>query len=435
MYAQSNQVPRRAMIMAGPPPLERGASAADIANRLADSFEQFKNANDRGLTAIQKRLDDIELRLNRVSIGGGTSIQDQEEAARRFFAMAKGREPNTGEFSAETYCEYRNAFRQYLRHGDRGLAAQIQNALSVGSDPAGGFLVTTEMETSFRTRAFETSPMRQIADSITIGTSAWEQPLDTNDATTGGWVGEREARPQTDTPEVGKQRIEVHEQYAYPEVYQNALDDAFLDLEAWLGGKISDKLDRTESAAFVTGDGEMKPKGFLAYKDTAVTTDDAIRAWGLLQYIPSGAAGGFPKISGSTSDDADAMITTVHMLKKIYRAGAVWTMNKQTAALVRKLKDADGRWLWSDAVEEGQPDRLLGYPVEELEDMPDPASDAFPIAFGNFRRGYLIVDRQGMRVLRDPYTSKGKVGFYSTKRVGGDVVDFDAIKLMKFATS
>jgi HK97 family phage major capsid protein len=307
--------------------------------------------------------------------------------------------------------------------------ADIRNAMSVGSDPDGGYLVPDEMSMEMEKRLFETSPMRQIARVMSISANAWEAPYKSSDATSGGWVGEKAARTATATPTVGMQRIQTFEQYAYPEVTQTMLDDAAIPIEAFIVDETEDVMGRTENTAFVTGNGILRPRGFADYASAAVTTNDATRSWGVLQYVASGAAGAF---SGT-----DKLITMMSKLNPNYRQGAVWTMNRSTEATVRQLKDGDGRYLvgFGDLRDSPFNFSLLGTEIVNLEDMADIASNSYSLAYGNFKRGYLIIDRTGFRVLRDPYTNKPYVGFYITKRVGGDVRNFDAIKLMKFAAS
>jgi HK97 family phage major capsid protein len=248
-------------------------------------------------------------------------------------------------------------------------------------------------------------------------------------------VGEGDPRGETDTPEVGEQTIYVREQFAQPLASQKLLDMSGFDVEGWLGRKIGDKLGRVENTKFVSGTGVKEPRGFVDYGAAAVTTDDdGPRAWGVLQYVPTGAAAGFPTLSGG-GDDPDALIDLQLKLKPEYLPGAVWAMRRSTAAVIRKLKDKDGRYIWLDNITEGGRPLLLGHPVTFLEDMPAVAANSFSVAFGNFNVGYQIVDGPAIRVLRDPFTTKGKVKFYTTKWTGGDVVNFDALKLLKFGTS
>lgn len=437
---------------------------AKIVEQIQAAMQQFQSANDERLAAVEKGLDDVVQReqvdkinteigdlresldnalkeQNRMRAGGGGGVNDNaHQNAVRFFAQASERSPRQVEadgVDVEQYANYRAAFEQLVRRqcNAEGLKPEIRAALSVGSDPDGGYLVPTEVSTEMERRIHDTSPMRQISRVAMISASAWEGPYKSSKGVSGGWVGEKDSRPTTGTGALGMQRIETHEQYAFPLVTQNMLDDGIIDIEQFLVEDTEEEMARTENTAFVSGDGSMKPRGFLDYKAAAVTTDDASRDWGKLQYVASGAAGAFPTVSGSTASDPDALITMISKLNPGYRDGAVWTMNRSTEAAVRKLKDADGRYLvgFGDLRDAVTGFSLLGFPITNLEDMPDIASDSYSIAFGNFRRGYLIVDRIGFRVLRDPYTQKPYVGFYITKRTGGDVRNFDAIKLMKFA--
>jgi len=396
-------------------------------------------ANDN-LRELQAQVVALETLAARPALGGGVDVEREERRfAATFFSEIRGtyQSPLQQDLDMDAYRNYRDAFPSYLRANGfiDGVPGDIRNALSVGSDPGGGYLVPPEVALQIATKLYDTSPMRQIATVISIGSDAWEQPKDVNDATSGGWVAEQEARTATATPQVGEQRIPVHEQYAYPEITQKMLDDAMIDIEAWLQNKTVDKMERTENTAFVTGTGVGQPTGFANYAAAAVTTSDASRAWGVLQRVNSGGAGAFPKISGSLSDDAGALIDLLTKVKQQYRTGANWTMNRNTEATVRKLRDADGRYLvgFGDLGDGASGFSLHGYPIVNFEDMADIAANSYSIAYGNFRTGYLIVDRAGFRMLRDPFTNKPRVGLYITKRVGGDVVNFDAIKLMKFA--
>ncbi|MDM7975226.1 MULTISPECIES: phage major capsid protein [Thalassospira] len=393
------------------------------------------------ITALKAALETAQKAAQRALIGGAGGGEGAELAqnAARFMTLARGKRAAVGDAAdIEAYQEYRSAFDTLVRREGNvdNIAPEIRNALSVGSDPKGGYFVPTEVSTEMVQRIFDTSPMRQISSVTTIGTGAWMAPYKTSKGTSGGWVGERSARPSTDTPTVGTQRIEVHEQYAYPEITQDMLDDASLDIEGWLVQETQDEMGRVENTAFVGGDGVMKPKGFLAYKDSAVTTTDkAGRAWGKLQYIPMGDAGAFPSLTNGAAN-ANCLINAITALHPNYRAGARWTMNRTVEAEIRKLKDAEGRYLIGMSQIEGalQFD-IHGFPITNLEDMPDLGADSFSIAFGNFQQGYKIIDRSGFRLLRDPYTNKPYVGFYIVKRTGGDVRNFDAIKLIKAAAA
>ena len=241
-----------------------------------------------------------------------------------------------------------------------------------------------------------------------------------------GWATEAGTLTDTGTPQIDRISIPLHELAAMPKASQRLLDDSAFDIEGWLAERIADKFARAEGQAFVTGDGVDKPKGFLAHTKVA----NATWAWGSLGYVVTGNAGDF-----ATTNASDAIVDLVYALNAEYRANATFAMNSKTAGAVRKMKDADGRFLWSDGLQAGEPARLMGYPVLVSEDMPDIAADAYAIAFGDFRNGYTIAERPDMRVLRDPFSAKPHVLFYASKRVGGDVSDFAAIKLLKFAVA
>jgi HK97 family phage major capsid protein len=306
----------------------------------------------------------------------------------------------------------------YLRRGSTSEIKSISGA--VPSD--GGYAVPREIDAIIARTLTEISPIRAIAQVVQTGTSGYRK-LVSQGGTASGWVSETAARPETDTPSFAEIAPPTGELYANPAASQAMLDDAAFDLEAWLASEIAMEFARAEGAAFIHGNGVNQPRGFL----TAPTSEDfdGDRAFGTLQYIGSGDAGGF----GSNPDAK--LIDLVHTMKAGHRQGASFVMNSATLAEVRKLKTADGAFLWQPGLVEGQPDRLLGYPVVEAEDMPDIANGAFPVAFGNFRHGYLIAERTATQILRDPFTNKPFVHFYATKRVGGQVLDSNAIKLLK----
>lgn len=417
----------------------------DIKTLLEEQGQTFE-AVKGSIEHLNGRCDAIETTLNRSPRDRGDPEPAAEsKQARRFASLVKG-EPalahsEMGDLDLSAYRAYRQVLAKYLRYGLAHLTPEENQALalgrvsakalSVGVEADGGYWVTPEVSDRVIARQFDTSPLRSIANVVTIGTDAIEFPTDSNDIASGGWVGETEARSETATPEIGMKRIPVHEQFANPRATQKLLDDAAFPVEQWLADKIADKFIRDENAAFVSGNGVSKPRGFLDYGADATTQDDDARTWGALQYVASGNASGF-----ASADPGDALIDLVHKLKPVFRARAVWVMNRATAADIRKFKDGQGNYLWAAGnVQQSLPERLLGFPVVEAEDMPDVVADAFPVALGDFMAGYQIVDRQGIRTLRDPFTAKPFVQFYTTKRVGGDVVDFDAVKLFKIATS
>lgn len=326
---------------------------------------------------------------------------------------------------------YRKASLQYLRTGQEsfnGLSLRelATRAATSDSNPNGGFLVTPEHDTGPIDRLLsEASPMRQYATVRVISTESFVKPFNLG-GTESGWVSQRGARPVTATPTLAEMRFPTHELYAEPSATQTLLDDARIDIEQWLAEEVIIKFAEDEGAAFVGGDGVGKPQGFIGG-----TTKVAEASWahGSLGFVVTGGATGF-----ASSTAFDAIIGLQYALKAGYRNGAAFAMNRATTGEVRKIKDGQNRYIWEPGGAVGEPSSVLGYPIIDMEEMPDLGADAFPIAFGNFNRGYLIVDHgAGLRVLRDPYSSKPYVLFYTTKRVGGGVQNFEAIKLLKCA--
>lgn len=417
---------------------------------MAEGIESFTARFEKSAAEMKGRIDGLEVALKRTGPGGAVG-PDEIKAALTFEAIVRGApvSPDDAKLDVEQFAAYRKAFSNYVRkpaerlleEDRRALQVGEAKALSVGVDADGGYWTTPELSDRIVKRTFETSPMRQIANVVSITTDAIEFPTDTNDATSGGWVGEKDARAETATPQIGKIRIPVHEQFANPRATQKLLDDGGFDVEGWLADKIADKLARDENLAFVNGIGVDQPRGFLDYAAAATTDADADRDWGVLQYVFTGASGGFDTTGvGATEAPADELIDLQAALKPRYRANAVWLMSRATEAEVRKLHDTAGNYLVTQNTGNitGVPIGgfvLLGSPIVQAEDMPAIAADSFSIAYGDFSAGYQIVDRQGVRVLRDPFSSKPFVQFYTTKRVGGDLIDSDAIKLLKFGTS
>ncbi len=311
----------------------------------------------------------------------------------------------------------------YLRKGE--LSVPETKAASIAAPLKGGVAVPILIDQVIDRVLRAASPMRAIAQVVDIGTANYRK-LITTSGVVSGWVSETAGRPDTDTPDFAEIAPPMGELYANPSASQAMLDDAMFDVEAWLGAEIGREFARAEGIAFVSGDGVNKPKGFLSALNSALP--DATRPFGTLQYVTSGAAGAF----GATNPQ-DKLIDLVHALGASYRQGATWVMNSATLAKVRKMKDAQGAFLWQAALAADRPATLLGYPVIEAEAMPDIAADSLSIAFGNFALGYVIAQRPDTMVLRDPFTNKPFVSFYATRRVGGTVVNSQAIKLMKFA--
>ena len=316
---------------------------------------------------------------------------------------------------------HKKAFDAYLRNGDddglRGLELDGKSmSTAVNSD--GGYLVDPQTADRVQSVLNAGASIRAIASVVQVEATSYDVLVDHADVGA-GWATESGAQAETDTPQIDRITVPLHELSALPKASQRLLDDSAFDIEGWLAGRIADKFARAEAAAFVSGDGIDKPTGFLSHP----AVDNGVWTWGNLGYVPSGT---------NANPEADAIIELVYALGAAYRKNAVFVMNSKTTAKVRKLKDTDGRFLWSDGLAAGEPARLMGYPVLVAEDMPDPATDAMAIAFGDFSAGYTVAERPDLRILRDPFSAKPHVLFYATKRVGGDVSDFAAIKLMKF---
>lgn len=362
-----------------------------------------QDATEQAVEALRGDVDDVKARLDRVSRAAARPVLEGAMPAGRFGSP-----------------EVKGFVDGYLRHGRESEIKSISGAVPAD----GGYAVPREIDAAIATRLRNISPIRAIAQVVQTGSAGYRK-LVTTSGTASGWVSEVAARPETATPGFAEIAPPSGELYANPAASQAMLDDAGFDLEAWLADEIAMEFARAEGDAFINGNGTDRPRGFLAAPTSA--SDDGARAFGTLQFLNSGHASGF-----NTSPELK-LIDLVHALKPGHRQGASWVMNSATLATVRKLKAADGSFLWQPGLMEGQPNRLLGYPVVEAEDMPDVGAGAFPIAFGNFRAGYLIAERSATAILRDPFTNKPFVHFYATKRIGGQVLDSDAIKLLKIA--
>ncbi|MGD9783890.1 MAG: phage major capsid protein [Hyphomicrobiaceae bacterium] len=393
-----------------------GGDVAAAFDEFMRAFEDYKEANDRRLGEIERRgasdavtsdkleridraLDRLSVKAQRPPIGGG------------------------GASGSGVSLQHKAAFEGYVRGGETTALRSLEGkALSVGSDPDGGYLVPEETETTINRALRDISPVRAIAGVRQVSGSVYKRPYAVSGLAT-GWIGETAARAETATPTLSELSFPTMELYAMPAATAALLDDSAVNIDEWLAEEVRVAFAEQEGTAFVIGDGVNKPKGFLTY----TTVDNASWTWGNIGTVSTGIAADFP-----ASDPGDVLIDLAYAVKSGYRANAHFVMNRSTQAQVRKLKDGDGTYLWQPASDPGQAPTLMGFPVTECEDMPDIAADSLSVAFGDFRRGYLIVDRVGIRVLRDPYSAKPYVLFYTTKRVGGGVQDFDAIKLLKF---
>lgn len=408
----------------------------DTIEELAKTFEDFKKANDERLEQLEKEgaVDPtLEEKLNKLE-DRTAELQSQkdrlDEEVERLDEVEKKvnrpayKDSDGNELSAEER-EHKDAFEKFFKKGhDEGLRELEEKALSVGSDPDGGYAVPEELDRAIYSLQRESTPMRQICAVKRVSNENYKKLVNLHGAAS-GWVGETAARPETNSPTLAELTPSFGELYANPAATQKSLDDVFFDVEEWLSEEVGLEFAEQENAAFTSGDGSNKPKGFLDYP--TATTADGTRAFGTLQTILTGVDGDY-----AASDPHNVFIDTVYSLKARHRNNARFVANRVGLKGVRKMKDGDGNLIWQPGLAAGQPQTLMGYPITENEDMPDIAAESLSIAFGDFMRGYQIVDVVGTRVLRDPYTNKPYVHFYTTKRVGGHVVDSEAIKLIQF---
>lgn len=388
------------------------------------AFQEYKATNDQRLAELEAKSADVvtEDKLARIDAELDLHKKALDEMVR------KGKLVPAGETVADAH---KAAFTAYVRKGDEtklsgleGLALEGK-ALSVGSEADGGYLVPEATERTIMSALADLSPIRGIAGHITISSSLYKRPFVISGADA-GWVGETAPRPQTVGPRLAELSFPTRELYAMPAATVTLLDDAAVDVESWLADEVRDAFARQEGIAFLTGDGETAPKGLLSY----AAVPEADWSWGNLGYLATGVDGGF-----DPDASADVLIDLVFSLKAGYRRNARFVMNRLTQSAIRKLKDSDGNYLWQPSLTSGLQPTLLGYPVVECDHMPDAEPGSFALAFGDFARGYLVVDRAGIQTLRDPFTAKPYVTFYTTKRVGGGVQDFNAIKLLKFSAN
>jgi HK97 family phage major capsid protein len=403
-----------------------GKAIGDLEAKLATLSKSMDD-----LSELKSQFDELLLKASRPNAQAGKEGDIEAEckswnAQLRADFQTKGK-AIPAEVSVDAYQQYKSAFFELTRHGDiERLTPEQRKAMSAGNDPDGGYLLPASTVGSVVAKVYEQSLMRQIATVQTISTDAIEGLID-NDEADSGWVSEMGTRSATDTPQVGKYRIETHEMYANPKVTQKLIDDAAVNVETWLAGKVGDKFARTEGDAFWNGTGVGRPRGLATY--TTAATADSSRAWGQFEHVVTGANGAFHTTKMDPLQDLQGA------LKDAYLGNAQWVMRREVRTALRKLKESTSdRYLWEPGMQAGQPERLNGYSVRIDQYMPALATGSLSLAFGDFRAAYLIVDRMGIRTLRDPYTAKPYVCFYSTKRVGGGAVNFEAIKFLKFST-
>lgn len=407
-----------------------------IVDGIQKAFNDFKSTNDERLAKLEKgsATGDYEAKLAAVQ-GDLAKLLDLKKDLERLESKANlqglaGPLGSKGELSPEKQAYKSAFFDRFVRKGEDSadLKSLQAKAISIGTPADGGYAVPEQIDRTIEKLARDVSPMRSVANIVTVGTSDYKKLVNKNGIAS-GWVGETAARTATNTSQLAEVVPPMGELYANPQVTQQALDDIFYDVEADLSVQLVEEFAVAEGAAFISGDGTNKPKGFLAYPTAA--TADSSRAFGTLEHIATGVSGDF-----AASNKADALFSVVAALKQAYRNGAGWMMNKGILFEVLRIKDTTGQYLWQPSLQDsGLGIRLLGFGVTEAEDMPAKAANSLSIGFGNFRRAYTIVDRVGMRMLRDPYSNKPYVGFYTTKRVGGAVINSEALKLLKFGTS
>lgn len=414
------------------PAPETKSADGDVAaayDEFRRAFETFKSDNDDRLRQIELKqsadvvtVDKVD-RINRALDEQKRSLDQLVLKGRR---PALGGNPSTATLASP---EHKAAFEQYVRGGnEEALRAFERKALAVSTNSGadGGYLVPDETEREIGRRLAAASPIRAISGIRQISGNVYKKPFAITGAAT-GWVGETDDRDETTTPTLAELEFPAMELYAMPAATGTLLDDSAVNIDEWIAAEVEQAFATQEGTAFVSGNGDKKPTGFLNYTKIA----EASWAWEKIGYAVTGVSGDF----AADEDASDNLVDLVYALKSAYRQNAHFVMNRKTQAKIRKLKDADGNYIWQPSAVAGGVASLMNFPIAESEDMPDIAADSYSVAFGDFRHGYLIVDRVGVRVLRDPYSAKPYVLFYTTKRVGGGVQDFDAIKLLKFGTT
>lgn len=388
-----------------------------VAQELQSKFDDFKSKNDKRIDALESEKGKLAGQVETLN-GKLTELESLKSDLETELAAVK--RPGGPQQQSKAATEHKTAFMQFMRKGDDdGLRDLERKALQVGTDEDGGYAVPEELDRNILTLLKDEVVMRQEATVMTIGGSDYKKLVNVG-GTSSGWVGETDSRPATDTSKLKLIEPFMGEIYGNPQATQKMLDDVFFNAESWINSELAIEFSEQEEIAFTSGNGTKKPKGFLAY--TSSLDDDKTRAFGTLQHILSGSA---------AAVTADSIIQLVYTLRKTHRNGAKFMLNNNSLFKIRILKDSEGNYLWRPGLELNQPSTLLGYGIAENEQMPDIAADAKAIAFGNFKRGYTIVDRIGTRILRDPYTNKPYVGFYTTKRTGGMLADSQAIKLLQ----
>jgi HK97 family phage major capsid protein len=387
----------------------------DVAKGIQATFDEFKSANDKHLDAIKAEKGVLSGKVDVLNekLSEFESVKTQLETLQK----QQNRPGSTDAAKAA----YSKGFVNFMRKGD---ASEIEHKdVNLGSNADGGFAVPEELDRAILELERDISPMRQVCNSITVGTEDYKKLVNLGGAAS-GWVGETAERPKTDSPTLAQIAANMGEIYANPAATQRSLDDIYFDAEAWLQSEVAIEFNDKEGLAFLSGNGTNKPKGILAY--TLAETADAGRAFGTLQKQVA---------ASTTAVTGDELIDLIHSLKAGYRLGSSFMMNTLKVAQLRKLKNTEGDYIYSPSLEAGTRSSILGYSITENEDMPASGANSNSILFGNFNRGYTIVDRMGTRILRDPFTNKPYIHFYTTRRTGGMLTDSNAIKVLSQAAS
>lgn len=390
-------------------------------DHMNTSFEAFKDANDQRLNEIELRGSSdvvVEDKLRRIEA-------DLDRTHSRLDALQLKQARPAFETPTQRFGgEHGRAFDNYIRRGDAAGLGRVEiKTLSSDSNPDGGYTVPLEIDAIISDRLAQISPIRRIASVRQVSSAVYRKPFASTGFTV-GWVGEQAIRPITNTPTLNALDFPSFELYAMPAATNSLLNDSAVDIERWIAEEVEQAFAEQEGRAFVIGNGTTQPRGFL----TGTVVPESSWTWGQLGYVASGAASDFV-----ATNPSDRLVDLVYALRSGYRQNASFVMNRRTQAVIRKYKDAQGQYLWQPPAQAGGVASLMTFPVVEAEDMPDIAANATPIAFGDFRRGYLVVDRVGTQVLRDPYSAKPYILFYTTKRVGGGIQDFNAIKLIRIS--
>ena len=390
------------------------------------AFAAFRETNDERLAQLEQRMASDVVTEEKLARIDSALDETKRRLDRTLLDQSRPRLAFEAKQDDHSQREHKAAFRAYMRSGEAaGLKMLEEKAMSGGSGADGGYLVTPAAETDILRRMANISPIRAIASVREISTANYRKAFSMTGPAT-GWVAETDVRPQTTNQQIADMNFPAMELYAMPAATQNLLDDTIVDIEQWIASEVDVAFAEQEGAAFVNGNGTNKPTGFLAYTKSTV----AGWGWGKTAYLPTGVAGGF-----AATNPSDTLVDLIYTLRAGYRQNASFVMNRKTQALIRKFKSTTGEYLWAPPATVGSPATLMNFPVVEAEDMPDVATDSFSIAFADFRRAYLVVARRGIRVLRDPSSANPYGLFYTTKRVGGGLQDFDAIKLLKFGTA